>query len=127
MDQRMNLFKDLLPSIYITQEDVLENEKDYVSFVVNRALSFHPDTILYAQEMNARPFMDARMQYDYLRKSVRKYRRPFKKWEKKEKVDSNLEGIMRELQYSPAKAQEVINILGTITPKDITCHMNLPT
>jgi hypothetical protein len=41
-------------------------EKAYTPFLVNRGLSFTADTLLAANEMNAAPFLDKRMQYDYL-------------------------------------------------------------
>ena len=50
-------------------------EKQYNAFLVNRGLSFTPDTILAANEMNVVPFLDKRMQYDYLYSTVRKKKR----------------------------------------------------
>jgi len=47
----MDLFKDIIPSILQTKKCVINDEidqKDYVPFVVNRALSYHMDCILYA-------------------------------------------------------------------------------
>ena len=62
-----DLFKDIIPSILQTKKNVLENPKDYNAFVVNRALSFHYDAALQANEMNKLPGLPADMQYHYLR------------------------------------------------------------
>jgi len=68
-----NLFKDIIPSIMTTGkvEVTEDNKKDYVPFVVNRALSFHLDCLLAANEMNKLPGLDPVMQYHYLIGSVR--------------------------------------------------------
>ena len=50
-----DLFKQIMPSILKTKTDVLQtkdDEKSYVPFVVNKALSFHSDSVLFANEMN---------------------------------------------------------------------------
>ncbi len=61
-----DLFKDIIPSILQTKKNVLQDEidvKDYTPFVVNRALSYHMDCILYANELNLYPEMDKDLQY----------------------------------------------------------------
>ena len=63
-----DLFKDIIPSILQTKKNVLQDEldvKDYTPFVVNRALSYHMDCILYANEMNLYPEMDKDLQYQF--------------------------------------------------------------
>ena len=40
----MNPF-ELIKSISSTKKDILENEKDYNAFMVNRGLSYFPDTV----------------------------------------------------------------------------------
>jgi hypothetical protein len=50
----MNPF-DVLNSINYTKENLFEDPqsfKEYSAFMVNRGLSYFPDTILYANEMN---------------------------------------------------------------------------
>lgn len=59
-------------------------EKMYEPFLVNRALSYYPDCILSANEMNIQPFLEKKMQYDYLLHTIRPRKR-FSKWIKKEK------------------------------------------
>jgi hypothetical protein len=89
---------------------ILDNEKSYVPFVVNKALSFHKDCILYVNEVNQKHYLPKKMQYDYLRLSIRKWKRPFQKWQKKESIDY-LEAVKEYYDLSDMKAKEVINIL----------------
>ena len=109
-----DLFKDIIPSILQTKTDVLVDgvsEKVYAPFVVNKALSYHADCVLYANEMNANYMLDVKMQYDYLRHSVRSKKRPFHKWVKKEK-ESDLEAIKLYFGYSTRAARNVLSVLS---------------
>lgn len=109
-----DLFKDIIPSILQTKTDVLVDgvsEKVYAPFVVNKALSYHADCVLYANEMNANYMLDVKMQYDYLRHSIRSKRRPFNKWVKKEK-ESDLEAIKLYFGYSTRAARDVLSVLS---------------
>jgi hypothetical protein len=107
-----DLFKDTIPSILQTKKSVIseENEKDYVPFVVNKALSFHKDCILFANEMNQLPNTDRLMQYHYLLNKVRGYRRPFQKWQKLSK-DDDLSAVKEYFNYSNEKAKEALTVL----------------
>ena len=83
---------DFLNSINHTKEDLFKDDsehaaKAYQPFVVNRSLSYFPDTIFHSNEMNMLHGIDEKMQYDYLKYSVRKRKR-FSKWVKSEKIDS---------------------------------------
>ena len=67
--------KDILKSINVTKDqDLIDeyNESDYPSWVVNRALSFYPDTILQVNEINQRPYLPKTMMYKYLLNADRK-------------------------------------------------------
>lgn len=107
-----DLFKEIIPSILQHKTDVVtsENEKDYVPFVVNKALSFHYDCILYANQMNLNPNTDALMQFHYMINSVRAWKRPFQKWQKLEK-DENLELVKEYYGYSNDKAKAALELL----------------
>ena len=107
-----DLFKDVIPSILQTKKNVLDDEKDYHAFVVNRALSFHYDCVLQANEMNKNPGLPAMLQYQYLLNTVRGYKRPFRKWEKRETID-DLEAIKEYYNYSNEKAKEALVLLDT--------------
>jgi len=107
-----DLFKDTIPSILQTKKSVIseENEKDYVPFVVNKALSFHKDCILFANEMNQLPNTDRLMQYHYLLNRVRGYRRSFQKWQKYETIN-DLNVVKEYYNYSNEKAKEALLLL----------------
>ena len=105
----MNLGK-VLESINYTKEDVLDPQgKDYVPFVVNKSLSYFMDTVAYANEMNKHPFLDKRMQYDYLKGSIRKRKR-FSGWVKKDKSDV-INAIIKYYDVSYRKATEYERLL----------------
>lgn len=109
-----DLFKELIPSILQTKQYALlteQDEKAYSSFMVNRALSFHRDTVLFANEMNRYTSLDNKLKYDFLINIVRASKRPYSKWHKKAK-DSDLELVKEYYGYSDAKASEALKILS---------------
>ena len=84
-----DLFREIIPSILQTKEDVLlteQDEKSYSPFMVNRALSYHKDTVLYANEMNSYPNLDKKLQYDFYINIIRASKRPYSKWHKKASI-----------------------------------------
>lgn len=109
-----DLFKEIIPSILQTKQNCMlteQDERQYPHFIVNRALSYHIDTVLIANEINLHPHADNRLKYDFLINMVKPYRRPFVKWEKKvEPVD--LEVVKEYYGYSNAKALEALSILS---------------
>lgn len=117
----MNLSK-VLESINYTKEDVLDpNGKDYVPFVVNKSLSYFMDTVAYANEMNKYPFLDKRMQYDYLKGSIRKRKR-FSGWVKKDKSDV-IDAIIKYYDVSYRKALEYEKLLTENQKQEIRKHI----
>lgn len=105
-----DLFKDIIPSILQTKKDVLEEEKDYVPYVVNRALSYHLDCILYTNQMNIHNKLDKRLQYQYLLNSIRPMKRKFQPWQKAS-VEKDLEYVKEYYGYSDEKAKDALRIL----------------
>ena len=117
----MNLSK-VLESINYTKEDILDpNGKDYVPFVVNKSLSYFMDTVAYANEMNKYPFLDKRMQYDYLKGSIRKRKR-FSGWVKKDKSDV-IDAIIKYYDVSYRKALEYEKLLTEDQKQEIIKHI----
>lgn len=114
----MNPF-DIVSSVSATKTRVIsaENEKDYNAFMINRALSYYPDTVLHAQEMNINSHLDSLLQYDYLLNSLRKKKR-FSKWFKKEKSET-IDAVMKYYGYSYRKAVEAIRVLDKDQLKEI--------
>lgn len=110
--------KDFLGSINHDKKPLLDNvEADprlYKPFVVNRCLSYFPDTIFHANEMNCAPWLDNKSQFDFHRLGIRKKKR-FSPWLKKE-VEDDINLIRTVYGYTESKAREVLNILG---PKDL--------
>ena len=49
-------------------------EKEYAPFIINRALSFFSDTVLFANEMNIHHTIDNRLQYDFFINIIRKHK-----------------------------------------------------
>lgn len=99
-----------ITSISNSKIDILENEKDYNAFMVNRGLSYFPDTVIYANEMNKFHHLDSRLQFDFLINIVRKRNR-FSKWNKN--VESEKLQIVKEYYgYSNEKARDILPLLS---------------
>ena len=62
-------------------------EKEYAPFIINRALSFFSDTVLFANEMNMRPNLSKKLQYDFFLNSLRKRKR-YSPWIRKEQLEN---------------------------------------
>jgi len=109
-----DLFKEIVPSILKTKKSVFQDEydyKDYKPFVVNRALSYHIDCVLYANEMNRYPSLDVDLQYTFLLNTIRSMKREFQPWQKSE-TDKDLECIKKYFGYSNEKAKDALRILN---------------
>ena len=85
------------------------SEKQYNPWIVNKSMSYGADTVIYANEMNSRPHLDRRLQFDFLINTVRPRKR-FNKWLKPETVDA-LEIIQEYYGYSIGKARQVLPLL----------------
>ena len=111
----MNPF-DIVASVSHNKKRIIdgENEQEYSAFIINRALSYYPDTLMYAQEMNTNHHIPALLQYDYYFNSLRPKKR-FSKWFKKEKLDT-LTAVMQYYGYSYRRAMETLN---TLTPNEL--------
>lgn len=86
------------------------SEKTYNPFMINRSLSYHYDTVLLANEMNQRAFLDKKLQFDFLINTVRKKKR-FAKWKKPESSD-DLDVVKEYYGYSNEKARQVLPLLN---------------
>lgn len=90
---------------------MLDDQKDYVPYIVNKALSQHMDCIMHANQMNLLPHTDKDMQYTYFLNTVRSYKRPYQKWFKKETI-SDLDVVKEYYKYSDEKAKQVLRVLS---------------
>ncbi len=105
--------KDWLNSINFNKKDLIKDDpsviKDYAPYIINRCVSGHLDTVLYANEMNKFHHLDKDMQYTFYLNTLRKRKR-FSPWIRKDKV-SDLECVKRYYGYSNEKASQVMKIL----------------
>ena len=87
-----------------------ELEKEYKQFIINRALSFNHDTVLYANEMNFHNHLDSKLQFDFFLNTIRPKKR-YSKWLKRENNEV-LELIKVYYKCSYAKAREYSTLLN---------------
>jgi hypothetical protein len=90
-------------------------EKSYSPFLTNRALSYHNDTVFFANEMNIRHHLDNLLQFDFLLNIVRPKKR-YAKWEKKDN-DGDVLIVKEYFGYNDTKARQALAIL---TPEQLT-------
>jgi len=112
----MNPF-DFVNAINTSKKDLIREsdsptliEKQYSPFLVNRALSYFIDTILYANEINQANHVDSLLQNDYYLNSVR-FGKRFSKWAKPVE-NSNIESIQEYYKVSYMKALDINKILS---------------
>ena len=106
--------KDWLNSLNFNKNNLIEEDntliKEYPPFIINRCMSGHLDTVLFANEMNKCHFLEKDMQYLFYLNIVRKRKR-FSPWIKKDK-DSDLEYVKRYYGYSNEKAAQALKLLS---------------
>ena len=86
-----------------------ELERQYKQFIINRALSFNHDTVLYANEMNVKNHVDSKLQFDFFLNTIRPKKR-YGKWLKREN-NGILELIKEYYKCSYAKARDYTTLL----------------
>ena len=99
-------------AINYTKKDIMVDditEKSYSSYMINRQLSYFPDTILAANEMNRNHHLDNRLQFDFFINIVRKRKR-FSKWIKPETF-GDVEVVKAYYGYSNQKARQALSLL----------------
>jgi len=106
---------DYLNAINVNKEPLLDESESYTKqsyppFVVTRCLSYFPDTLFAANEMNTRPHLDSKMHFDFLRGAVRPRKR-FSKWLKREE-DDRIAALVEYYGISTRKAREAILVLS---------------
>ena len=103
--------KDWLNSINHTKVNLLEENQDakYPAYIINRCMSGHLDTVLFANEMNMNHHLPLDMQYSFFLNSVRKRKR-FSPWLRKDEI-KDLDLVKRYYGYSNEKAKQALRIL----------------
>ena len=104
---------DFLKTINSSKQDLMledpDNEKLYNSFIVNRSLSYFPDTVFMANEMNRFHHLDNKLQYHFFINIIRKRNR-FSKWSKADNIN-NIQAVKEYFGYSDSKAKQALSIL----------------
>jgi hypothetical protein len=106
--------KDYLYSINQSKKNIMDDPdavKGYPPYIINKCLSYHTDTVLYANEMNKYSDLDKKMQYDFYINSL-KPRKRFSPWIKKQTLE-HLELVKEYYGYNHAKSLEALRILTT--------------
>ena len=105
--------KDWLNSVNFNKDNLIEGDEEAISsyppYIVNRCLSGHLDTVLFANEMNKYSNIDKDMQYSFFLYTLRKRKR-FSPWLKKEQID-NLDLVKKHYGYSNEKAKIAVSLL----------------
>ena len=104
-----------------TENDELA-ESSYNPYLTNKSLSYFPDTLLYANEINVLNHIDNKLQYSYLLNSIRPKKR-FSKWVKKQE-DIDIEAIKEYYKYSTAKAEAALSLLSPQQINEIKKRLN---
>ena len=107
--------KSYLKAINQTKEPLMDGEDEewerkYVPFIVNKCVGAFPDTIMLVNEINQLPNLDKKLQFDFLRTSLRSRKR-FTPWIKASKMD-NLECVKEYYGYGNEKAKSALSILN---------------
>jgi len=93
-----------------TENDTLA-EKDYNSYIVNKGLSYFPDTILHANLVNQYHQLDNRPQYEFLLNSIRPKKR-FAKWVK-DAGDKDLDLVCEYYACNRTVGREYLSLLSS--------------
>ena len=105
---------DFVNAISQNKKDLMQDEvveKLYQPFLVNKALSYFADTVMYANEINANHFIDKKLQFHFFLNIIRPAKR-FAKWVKKQE-DDDIAAVMEYYGYSPEKARSALSILSS--------------
>ncbi len=103
---------DFINAITYNKNDLMVDdwaEKQYAPYIVNKGLSYGADTVIQANEMNSRPHLDKKLQFQFLINNIRPKKR-YNKWIKAEKIES-IEVIKQYYGYSTEKARQVLPLL----------------
>lgn len=105
---------DFINAINVSKQNLFEDplaSKDYSAFLVNRGLSYFPDTVLYANEMNLHSDIPSEWQFSFFLNTIPKKKR-FSKWHKKDAETKSLLLVKEYFGYSSEKAKEALSILS---------------
>jgi len=84
-------------------------EKAYNPWLINKALSYFKDTVLYANEINMHSHLSNRMQYDYYLNTIKPGKR-FSKWAKSTE-NEDIDLICELFNYNRKKAKTALKLI----------------
>ena len=107
----MTELKDWLNSINQNKNNLYEEDPDakYPAYIINRCMSGHLDSVMFANEMNLSHHLDSDMQYSFYLNSLRVKKR-FSPWLRKDEI-KDLDLVKRYYGYSNEKAKQALRIL----------------
>ena len=112
---------DWLNSIGTSGEDLTEGNdnaiNDYPPFIINKGMAQAIDTIMFANEMNKRPWLDEMLQYKFLLGSVSKKKR-YNKWVKAE-PEANQEDITMVSNYYKVNEMIASSYITLLKPDEL--------
>ena len=83
--------------------------KNYLPFIINRAFSYHLDSVLFANEMNKYSgILSPKMQYHFYKNTLPPRKR-YSSWASSPKI-KEIELIQKKYGYSRVKAEEVLTL-----------------
>lgn len=88
-----------------------DTEKDYVPFVINRAMAFSVETIAYAEMMNRAAALDKKMQHDFYFYATPKKKR-YSKWIKAEVENPDVLMIASLFSINKSQARKYLELLS---------------
>lgn len=95
-----------LKNTSVTEEESFE--KDYVPFIINRALSYHEDAVLAANMMNERSGTSKYLQFRFLSGTLRARKR-YAKW-LKNSVSDDVRLVAEYYNCSLRKAETLVSL-----------------
>jgi len=108
---------DYIDSICSSKKNLIElaehpdyEETKYSAWIVNKGLSYFPDTIGYANFINTNYHLDAKLQYNFLINIVSKKKR-YAKWAKKPEC-GDIDIVKKVYGYSQKKAEVALSLLS---------------
>ena len=117
---------DFVKSVSYDKKDIMVDdieEKAYQPFLINKALSYHQDSVFLVNEMNVRHGTDNRLQYLFFINTLRKRKR-FSKWHKPYE-SKKLDTVKNAFGISTIRAKEYLELLNDKQYRELKNSMKL--
>ena len=120
--------KQYLKAINQSKEKLMDTEDEvwerkYPGYIVNKCLApFDKQTCLFVNEVNRRPNLENKLQFDFLINSLRRMNR-YSPWQRAKKI-SDIEYVKEYYGYSNEKAKSALTILNNEQIKHIKKKLN---